>query len=118
GDVLMVKGEDRATVVRDYSVRDFSLAWLEQGDLPPHPGFYHKASVIDRFGDYRTDFKYAGDYEFLARILHRGGCSYAILRGAPMVRMLMGGASNNSPLAPFRMLGEVYRGARENGIAL
>lgn len=118
GDVLMVKGENRETVVRDYSVRDFSPAWLEQGDQPPHPGFYHKADVIDRFGDYRTGFRYAGDYEFFARILHRGGCSYAILPGPPVVRMLMGGASNNSPLAPFRILREVYRGARENGIVL
>lgn len=118
GDVLMVKGENREIVVRDYSVRDFSLAWLQQGDLPPHPGFYHKADVIDRFGVYRTDYKYSGDYEFLARILVRGGCSYAILGGAPLVRMLMGGASNSSLMAPVRMLREVYRGARENGIAL
>ena len=118
GDVLMVKGENRETVVRDYSVRDFSLEWFSQGDTPPHPGFYHKADIIARFGDYDTDFRYAGDYEFLARILRKGGASYVILRGPPMVRMLMGGASNSSPLAPFRMLKEVYRGARRNGIAL
>ena len=32
--------------------------------------------------------------------------------------VLVGGASNNSPLAPFRLLKEVYKGARRNGIAL
>lgn len=117
-DILMVKGEARDTVVREYSVREFDRDWFEQGDMPPHPGFYHQRDLIDRFGLYKTDYSLAADYEFLTRILYKGGSSYALLDGPPVVRMLVGGESNKNLLAPVRMLREVYRGARENGMFL
>lgn len=44
---------------------------LNNGWTIPHPALYLRKSVYDRFGLFNTDFKIAGDYEFILRLLKK-----------------------------------------------
>lgn len=56
---------------------------------PPfsHSSFFFRSSVVERFGDYDPDFYAAEDYEFLCRIVARGGRIACL--GEPLVTYLV-----------------------------
>jgi glycosyltransferase involved in cell wall biosynthesis len=65
------------------------------GWMPPHPTFYAKKSVYDRFGKFDLTFKQAADYEIMLRFLYRHGITTHYLQGVS-VKMRVGGLSNAS----------------------
>lgn len=58
-----------------------------------HPGALHRSSLFTKYGMFDTNFKIAGDYEFLLRI---GSKLNALYLTDILVRMEYGGASNSS----------------------
>ncbi len=44
---------------------------LNNGWTIPHPALFMRKSVYDKFGLFNTDFKIAGDYEFILRLLKK-----------------------------------------------
>ncbi len=61
-----------------------------------HCGAFTRASVFKTNGNFNTDFKIAGDYEFLLRVFKNGIKPYFV--EMPFVRMQTGGVSNNFKL--------------------
>jgi glycosyltransferase involved in cell wall biosynthesis len=70
--------------------RRFLFGWM-----PPHPTFYAKRTVYDRFGSFDLSFKQAADYELMLRMLYRHGITTHYLQGIS-VKMRVGGLSNAS----------------------
>jgi len=68
---------------------------LNNGWVIPHPALFLRSEVYEKCGLFRTDFKLAGDYEFILRILkiHKINLKYF---PKVLVRMDNGGASANS----------------------
>ena len=79
------------------------------GWMPPHPTFFAKKSIYDRFGGFDINFRQSADYELMLRFLYRHGISSHYLMGTA-VKMRMGGASNAS-------LGNRWRANREDRFA-
>ncbi len=79
------------------------------GWMPPHPTFFARKSVYDRFGGFDINFRQAADYELMLRFLYRHGISSHYLMGTS-VKMRVGGASNAS-------LGNRWRANREDRFA-
>lgn len=79
------------------------------GWMPPHPTFFAKKSVYDRFGGFDINFRQSADYELMLRLLYRHGISAHYLMGTS-VKMRMGGASNAS-------LGNRWKANREDRFA-
>jgi glycosyltransferase len=82
-------------IIRDWqagfaSRRDFLFGWM-----PPHPTFFAKKSVYDRFGHFNIAFKLSADYELMLRFMYRHGISSHYLQGVT-VKMRAGGMSNAS----------------------
>jgi glycosyltransferase len=69
--------------------------------MPPHPTFFVRRSVYERFGNFRLDLGTAADYELMLRFLvkHRIGTAYL---PEVLVRMRVGGQSNASLAARLR----------------
>lgn len=65
------------------------------GWMPPHPTFFAKKSVYERFGGFDINFRQSADYELMLRLLYRHGISSHYLMGTS-VKMRTGGASNVS----------------------
>lgn len=83
--------------------------------MPAHPTLFLRREVFQRFGLYRTDFKIAGDYEFVARIFKDADLRYRYLPEV-LVRMRTGGVSTRGWRSTLLLNQEVLRACRENGI--
>ena len=114
GDLVYVDRHDPARVVRYWRAGRYTRSQLANGWMPPHPTFYVRRSVYQRFGTFNTGYKIAADYENMLRILWGGGVS-AVYIPEVLVRMRTGGVSNRL-LNMFRKTREDYAALRENGI--
>ena len=68
---------------------------LNNGWIIPHPALFVKKTVYDRAGLYRDDFKIAGDYEFILRILKKYQLTLKYLPQV-LVKMYDGGVSGRN----------------------
>jgi hypothetical protein len=68
---------------------------FNKGWHPGHPTFYVKKDVYDRRGLYNIGLSLASDFELMLRFIERYKISTYYLK-EPLVKMRLGGASNNS----------------------
>lgn len=115
-DVGFFKAADPTRMIRRYRSDRFSPQKLAWGWMPAHPGFFLKREVALRVGLFKTDYRIAGDYEFVVRAFHGHHLRYRHLPRV-LVRMQAGGASNNGWRAKIRLNQEVLRACRENGVS-
>jgi glycosyltransferase len=95
GDLCYVDRDDPARVVRYWRAGSFSPARFRHGWMPPHPTFFLRRELYERFGGYRTDLGTAADYELMLRMLLRHGVPTVYIPKV-LVHMRVGGASNRS----------------------
>ncbi len=95
GDLKYVQKDNLNKVIRFWKSGEYTSGKFLQGWMPPHPTFYVRKSVYERFGNYRTDMPSASDYEFMLRVIHVNNIKLSYL---PKVLVLMreGGMSNKS----------------------
>jgi glycosyltransferase len=63
--------------------------------MPPHPAFFVKRAVYQRYGLFNLSLKSSADYELMLRFLYKNNISSHYLDEL-LVRMRAGGASNQS----------------------
>jgi len=84
---------ERFAVVRYWKSGAYQRDNFYWGWMPPHPTFFVRKSVYERYGCFNLDQGSAADYELMLRLLfkERISCSYL---PEVLVRMRVGGASN------------------------
>jgi len=92
---VYVRDYDKNKIVRYWQAGNYSALKIKNGWMLPHPTFFVKKSIYDRFGLYNTELKSAADYEMILKLLYKQNISVKYI---PMilVNMRMGGASNSS----------------------
>ena len=95
GDLVYVDPEQTAKVRRYWKSGYYNPGSFRWGWMPPHPTFFVRRSLYERFGVFRTDFKTAADYELMLRFIHRHGAKLSYVPKV-LVRMRDGGASNQT----------------------
>ena len=113
GDLDFVNNEGK--VVRKWRSGNYVHGIFNWGWMPPHPTFYCKKSVFDRFGVYRLDYGTAGDYELMLRFMHLNKVN-AYYNKKLMIKMETGGASNGSFSKRFKVLLFDFKAMRNNKI--
>jgi len=63
--------------------------------MPPHPAFFVKKEVYEKYGNFNTALKSAADYEFMLRVIYKEKISLAYLPTI-LVKMRDGGESNQT----------------------
>jgi glycosyltransferase involved in cell wall biosynthesis len=114
-DLVYVRPNNLERVVRYYSGAGFTPAKFAWGWMPPHPTFFVRRELYERYGLFRTDYKIAADYELTTRLLARHNVKYSYLPEV-IVRMRTGGVSTNSLLSNWILNREILRACAENGI--
>ena len=101
--------QDTSRIVRYWQAGTYTTAKLKNGWMLPHPTFFVKSSIYNRFGLYSTELKQAADYKMILKLLYKHNISASYI---PMilVKMRMGGASNVS-------LRQRLRANKEDGLA-
>lgn len=115
GDVAFVPANDTDRIVRVYSSRRFSPARLAWGWMPAHPALFVRRGVYREHGAFKTDYRIAADFEFVARIFSSSDLRYAYLPHV-LVKMRLGGVSTRGWRNTLTLNREVLRACRENGI--
>lgn len=115
GDVGFFHGHDSTRIVRRYRSDRFHPDRLAWGWMPAHPALFLRTEVARRVGHFKTDYRIAGDFEFIVRAFQGQVLRY---RHVPEVLVLMrtGGVSTGGLRAKILLNREVLRACRENGL--
>jgi len=113
GDIVFINNKEE--VHRKYTASNWTPNKFAWGMMPPHPTFYCKRNIFDKFGLYRIDFKIAADYELMMRFLLVNKVTYKYL---PMVfvKMSLGGASTKNLNSKLLINKEVLKACNLNNI--
>jgi len=114
-DLVYVKPDDLNRTVRRYHSGHFHPGKFAYGWMPAHPTFFLRKKYYDRFGLYKTDYKIAGDYELLIRMLYIHRIPYVYIPEV-LIKMRVGGVSTRSIGSTVVLNREILRACRENGI--
>ena len=82
-------------ILRIYKNNYFKSFMFYFGLMPPHPGIFVKKKVYEDFGYFREEFKNAGDFEFLLRVLGKNNIKHKKINDF-LVCMSHGGKSNKN----------------------
>ena len=101
GDLVYVKFFNIDKIVRYWQSGSYTIYKIKNGWMLPHPTFFVKKYLYDKYGYYNTDFKTAADYEMILKLLYKHNIKVFYI---PMilVNMRIGGASNSSILNRIR----------------
>jgi glycosyltransferase involved in cell wall biosynthesis len=92
GDLFYFDTKQPDRPLRYYKGKNFSPSKISIGILPPHPTFFVKKSIYQKFGTFDTQFKYAADFDLMARFLYVNRISYSYIPKT-LVKMRTGGLS-------------------------
>lgn len=95
GNLIYVKNNDPQKIKRVWVAGGYNPNLFYSGWMLPHPTFYVRKEVYERYGNYNTSFRYAADYEMILRLLLKHKIAIAPIR-AVIVYMLAGGAGNKN----------------------
>ena len=85
------------------------------GWMPPHPTFFVKKVVYERYGIFNTDFPIAADYEIMLRFLYKYNISTVYIPKV-LVKMRIGGSSRPGLINTTKNIIENYRAWKVNGL--
>jgi len=95
GDLRYVGKNDTNRVIRYWKSSQYKEGMFKSGWMPPHPTFFVKKEIYEKYGYFNTDFKIASDYELMLRFLHKYKISTCYIPKV-LIKMRLGGASNRS----------------------
>ena len=95
GDLVYVDKGDARNIVRYWKSGEFSKKKLRMGWMLPHPTFFVKKEIYEKYGLYNIKLKTAADYEMILRLLHNVSIKVEYLPEI-LIKMRIGGESNSS----------------------
>lgn len=115
GDLCYVKKDDTSDVVRYWQSSDFRPSAFEMGWCPPHPTFFVRREIYERFGGFDMSYRIAADVELMMRFLevHQVRTKYL---PEVLVKMRMGGTTNRSLSNIVKQNKEILRALRQHGL--
>ena len=116
-DLVYVSHDDSERIVRYWKSRPFIPGLFKYGWMPAHPTFFVRKRLYDELGSYDTDFKLQSDFELTMRYLelYRINCVYL---PEIIVKMRLGGASNQSLRNIIKGNIEAYKACRKNHLGV
>lgn len=116
GDVAFFHSADPTRMVRRYRSDRFTPERLAWGWMPAHPALFLNKSVVQRVGRFKSDYRIAGDFDYIARAFYGYDLRYRHLPEV-LVHMQTGGASTAGWRSKVLLNQEVLRSCKENGIS-
>jgi len=95
GDLVYVDAIDTGQVRRFWHSGPYHKKRFFQGWMPPHPTFFVRRSVYEKYGGFNLELGTAADYELMLRFLVKHEITTHYIPEV-LVKMRMGGQSNAS----------------------
>ena len=113
GDIAFINGNKK--ILRYYSSKYWTTLFFRFGIMPPHPSFYCRRDLFTKYGNYRTDFKIAADFELLLRFILIKKVNYKYISNI-IVLMKPGGLSTKNIYSHIIITNELLKACYLNGI--
>ncbi len=114
-DLFYVDAYDINKIVRYWKSKPYKEGLFLRGWMPPHPTFFVKKEVYQKYGLFDLQFKSAADYEIMLRFIHRFKVSISYLPRV-IVKMRIGGVSNANLLNRIKANQEDRKAWEVNGL--
>ena len=115
GDLVYVDCNDTNKVVRNWKSGDFFKERFKRGWMPPHPTFFVKKHIYEKYGIFNLKFLLAADYELMLRFLYKYNVSTAYIPKC-LVRMRTGGSCRPGLFNTSKNMMENYRAWKINDL--
>ncbi len=114
-DVAFFRASSQNVQTRRYRSEWFSPERLAWGWMPAHPALFATRAVYEKFGQFDSSFKIAGDYEWIVRAFKDDTLRYKHFSQV-LVNMQTGGVSTRGLSSIWTLNREVIRACRQNGV--
>lgn len=114
GNLEYVACHDVEKVVRKWRSRPYMPGLFREGFHPPHPTFFAKKKLFEKYGYFNLDFDISADYELMLRFLERHGAKSSYIPHV-LVKMRNGGTSNRNLKQIIKANLQCYKAWRING---
>jgi glycosyltransferase involved in cell wall biosynthesis len=115
GDVCFFSDNNINKIKRRYRSSRLSKHNLAWGKMPAHPAIFIRKRIYNDIGRFKIDFKIAGDYEFLCRLVQYPNLRTFYLPNV-LVKMQLGGISTGGLKNTIILNKEVIRALHINRI--
>lgn len=116
GDLMYVDRNNTDRIIRYWKSSPYKYGSFKYGWHPPHPTFFVKREIYEKYGFFNTDFRIASDYELMLRFLEKYKITTYYIPEV-LVKMRLGGLSNRSLKNILYQSYEDYRAWRINGLS-
>lgn len=117
GDLEYVDRNDQNKTVRRWQSQPYFDGLFERGWHPPHPTFFAKTKIFDRYGSFDLRYQIGADYELMLRFLKKYRISSRYIHDV-LVKMRNGGKSNRNLRQIIRANIECYNAWNQNGLKI
>jgi len=114
GDLVYVDRRNTNIPVRHWKSGEFLKKRFRSGWMPPHPTFFVKKDVYEKYGFLNIDFPLAADYELMLRLLYKYEVSTTYIPRV-LVKMRTGGTSTPG-LYTVKAVAENYKAWKVNDL--
>jgi len=104
-------------VIRKWISKPFRIGAFEKAWMPPHPTFYCRKKIYDKYGYYDDSFKIAGDFELMLRFIELNNIKTKFI-DKDLIKMKAGGISNSGLISKIKILKEEFKAFKINKISL
>ena len=94
-DLVYVDHKNKDKIIRHWKSGKFNNKKFHWGWMPPHPTFFVRRRIYEKYGKFNLELGTAADYELMLRFLVKHNISTAYLPKV-LVKMRTGGVSNVS----------------------
>lgn len=115
GDLVYVDKENTDKIIRYWKSQCFVPGLFQRGWMPAHPTFFVRKHYFDELGYYDTEYKIQSDFELTMRFLEIYRLTSVYLPNI-MIKMRIGGASNNSLRNIIKGNIEAFKACKKNNL--
>ena len=94
-NLYYVSNNNKDKIIRTWNAGIYKLDSFYYGWMPPHPAFFAKREVYQKYDAFNTELKFAADYELMLRFILKHNIQICYLPKY-FSKMRVGGASNRS----------------------
>ncbi len=117
GDIVFVAKDKPHGLVRYWESQPYKEGLFEKGWMPAHPSFFVKRDCYSRYGKFDLDLKIQSDFDLTMRFMVVNRIKTLYLPGV-MVKMRMGGVTNNRISNVIKGNLEAYSACKKNGLSV
>ena len=115
-DLAYVDKINTSKIIRYWKSSDFILGSFSKGWCPPHPTFFVRRSIYERFGHFDISFRFASDIELMMRFLEIYKINSLYVPDM-WIKMRMGGITNKNLKNIWTQNREILRALNKHNLS-